>query len=79
MSTDQVDEEIVSTADHRLPSADRRPPTADRRVPIADRRVPTADRRSLSAERRYPNWEENQSGGTFQNWLDDLFGAADTV
>ena len=54
-------------------------PTADRRPLSADRRPPSADRRSSSAERRYPNWEENQSGRTFQDWLDDLFGAADTV
>ena len=48
-------------------------------VPTADRRPPSADRRSSSADRRYPDLEENQSGGTFQDWLDDLFGAADTV
>jgi len=72
LSSTQVDEVIVPTADSRPPSADRRPPSADRRSPTADRRPP-------SAERRFPNLEENQSGGTFQDWLDDLFGAADTV
>jgi hypothetical protein len=48
-------------------------------VPTADCRPLTADRRSSSAERRYLNLEENQSGETFQDWLDDLFGAADSL
>ena len=41
--------------------------------------VPTTDHRSPSAKYRYPNWEENQSGLTFQEWLDNLFGMADLI
>ena len=51
VSSDQVDETIVPTADRQVPTADRRVLTTDRRVLIANRRVPTTDCRVPTVDR----------------------------